>query len=170
MACIVVPRRSAGDGLSIPATGFIVALAVWAVSWRGFCGLSSDLRAERVRHVAIPFLVAACGFCVASLAPSNVVVLAALMVVVVSIDTGMGVFWTLPSTFLSAGAAAGGIALIRTISALGGFAGPTSSAYCVKPAATILQRWPGLPRYWCCPASLVLALSRVMAVRKVQLS
>ena len=32
----------------------------------------------------------------------------------------MGVFWTLPSTFLSA-SAAGGIALIRTISALGVF-------------------------------------------------
>ncbi len=165
------PQIVQAMGFSIPATGFIVALPFWAVMLAMvFCGLSSDLRAERVRHVAIPFLVAACGFAVASLAPSNVVVLAALMVVVVSIDTGMGVFWTLPSTFLSAGAAAGGIALIRTISALGGFAGPYVVGVLRQASGDYSSAMAGLAAVLVLSASLVLALSRVMAVRKVQLS
>jgi len=104
-----LPQIVQAMGFSIPATGLIVALPFWAVILAMvLCGLSSDMRAERVRHVAIPFLIAAGGFAIASLAPSNAVVLAALVVVVVSIDTGMGVFWTLPSSFLGARGAAGG--------------------------------------------------------------
>src|SRR5258705_1599661 len=78
-----LPQIVQAMGFSIRATGLIVALPFWAMmAAMVLCGLSSDVKGERARHVAIPFLIAASGFAVASLAPSNVVVLAALVVVV----------------------------------------------------------------------------------------
>src|ERR1700694_769146 len=58
-----LPQIVQAMGFSIRATGFIVALPFLAVvAAMVLCGFSSDVRRERVRHVAIPFLIAACGF------------------------------------------------------------------------------------------------------------
>jgi len=166
-----LPQIVQAMGFSVRATGFIVALPFWAVmAGLVLCGLSSDMKGERVRHVAIPFFVAACGFVAASLVPSNIVVLAALTVSLVSIDAGMGVFWTLPSTFLSASAAAGGIALIRTISALGGLAGPYVVGVLRQASGDYSSAMAGLGAALVMSAALVLVIGRGMRVPKVQLS
>ena len=49
----------------------------------------------------------------------------ALTVAAVGDLGGRGPFWALPGRFLAGSASAGGIALINTIGALGGFVGPS---------------------------------------------
>jgi len=166
-----LPQIVQAMGFSIRATGFVVALPFWGVmAAMVLCGFSSDVKRERARHVAVPFFIAACGLAAASVGTSNVIVLAAIMVAVVSIDTGMGVFWTLPSTFLSASAAAGGIALIRTISALGAYFGPTIVGVLRQARGDYSSAMAGLAAALVMSAALVLVIGRVMRARKVQLS
>ena len=166
-----LPQIVAGMGFSIQATGFVVALPFAAVIVAMIlCGRSSDRSGERVWHVALPLLVAALALFVAGLAPSDLIVLAALAIVVVSLDTGIGVFWTLPSTFLAGSAAAGGIALIRTVSALGGFVGPTVVGVLRGATGDYAAAMAGLGCGLVLAALLVLGLGKAMTSRKVQLS
>ena len=158
-------------GFSIQATGFVVALPFAAVIVAMIlCGRSSDRKGERVWHVALPLLVAALAFFIAGLAPSDLIVLAALAIVVVSLDTGIGVFWTLPSTFLAGSAAAGGIALVRTVSALGGFVGPAVVGVLRGGTGDYAAAMAALGCGLVLAALLVLGLGRAMTSRKVQLS
>jgi ACS family tartrate transporter-like MFS transporter len=166
-----LPQIVQGMGFSIQATGFVVALPFAAVIVAMvLCGRSSDRRGERVWHVALPLLVAAMAFFVAGLAPSDVIVLAALAVVVVSLDTGIGVFWALPSTFLAGSAAAAGIALVRTVSALGGFAGPAIVGVLRGGTGDYAAAMAALGSGLVLAAILVLGLGKALTSRKVQLS
>jgi hypothetical protein len=64
---------------------------------------SSDAKGERVWHVALPSLVAAAGFGVASLSQFYWVVLLALTVATVGINAFYAPFYSMPSLFLSGG-------------------------------------------------------------------
>jgi ACS family tartrate transporter-like MFS transporter len=166
-----LPQIVQAMGFSIRVTGFVVALPFVAVMlamvlW----GRSSDLRGERVWHVALPFLLAALGLITASATGSDLLVLAVLTIVVVSLDAGMGVFWTLPSTFLSGSAAAGAIALIRTISALGGFFGPAIVGLLRGGTGDYAAAMAALGCALVLAALLVLGLGKAITSRKVQLS
>ena len=166
-----LPQMVQAMGFSTRATGFVVALPFVAVMiamvlW----GRSSDLRGERVWHVALPFLLAAAGLITASVAASDLLVLVVLTIVVVSLDAGMGVFWTLPSAFLSGSAAAGAIALIRTISALGGFFGPVIVGFLRAGTGDYAAAMAALGCALVVAALLVLGLGKAIASRKVQLS
>ena len=88
-------------------------------------GLSSDARRERVWHTAAASLLGAAGLVGVALFHSNLAVLISLGVAVCGTYAALAVFWTLPPSFLGGTAAAGGIALINSISNLGGFFGPT---------------------------------------------
>ncbi len=121
-----MPQIVQGMGVSILATGFAIApcylLAMIAMI---YWGRSSDKRNERIWHVAAPALMMMAAFLVASMVHSNLVIFAALTLVLVGSMALQGPFWVLPSTFLGGAAAAGGIALINTMgTAAGGFAGP----------------------------------------------
>jgi ACS family tartrate transporter-like MFS transporter len=166
-----LPQIVQAMGFSTRATGFVVALPFVAVMlamvlW----GRSSDLRGERVWHVALPFLLAALGLITASAAASDLLVLGVLTIVVVSLDAGMGVFWTLPSAFLSGSAAAGAIALIRTISALGGFFGPAIVGFLLGGTGNYAAAMAALGCALVLAALLVLGLGKAIGSRKVQLS
>ena len=88
------------------------------------CGLHSDRTGERFLHVAIPNVVAAIGFVACAYLTSPVPALVALCIVAVGELASRGPFWALPGTFLTGSASAGGIALINTVGAMGGFFGP----------------------------------------------
>jgi ACS family tartrate transporter-like MFS transporter len=88
-------------------------------------GMSSDARGERVWHVAAAALLGAAGLLCAALMHSHAGVLIALTVAACGIYAALSVFWTLPTAILRGTAAAGGIALINSISNTGGFFGPT---------------------------------------------
>jgi ACS family tartrate transporter-like MFS transporter len=119
-----LPQIVQGMGYSNVATGFLVALpsligAAAMILW----GRSSDKRGERVWHIALAALVAAFGLAVASVGLIDVVVLLGLMCAVVGLTACWGPLYTLPVSFLTGPAAAGGIALIYAVGSLGGFLG-----------------------------------------------
>ncbi|HEY4941145.1 MAG TPA: MFS transporter [Rhizomicrobium sp.] len=112
-------------GFSNLETSFIGAAPYFAamfamVLW----GMSSDRRGERLWHITSACLVGAAGLIGAALFHSHALVLLSLAVSVCGVYAALAVFWTLPPSFLGGTAAAGGIALINSISNLGGFFGP----------------------------------------------
>jgi ACS family tartrate transporter-like MFS transporter len=121
-----IPQMVRAMGFSNFETGFVVAIPFLAsmvgmVLW----GYSSDRFRERTWHVAVAALLAAGGLSVAALSHNTTESLLALSVAAIGIYSALATFWALPTSFLGGTAAAGGIALINSISNLGGFFGPT---------------------------------------------
>jgi ACS family tartrate transporter-like MFS transporter len=121
-----LPQIVQAMGFSNLATSFLVALPFAAtMATMFYWGRSSDASGERIWHVAIPALIAMISLLVASATGSNLVVFLALSFAVMSLMSLQGPFWSLPQTYLSGVAAAGGIAFINTIgTGAGGFVGP----------------------------------------------
>ncbi len=87
-------------------------------------GRSSDRSGERYLHLALPALVGALGFLAATRAASTPLLVSALSLAAFGVVGWLGPFWALPTAFLREQAAAGGIALINSMGAVGGFVGP----------------------------------------------
>ncbi|HEU4587120.1 MAG TPA: MFS transporter [Gemmatimonadales bacterium] len=98
---------------------YLVAAAGMAV-----VGAHSDRTGERHWHIAGPALTAAAGFLLATVARHPAMVVLAFTLVTFGVLSPLGAFWALPTVFLRGPAAAGGIALINSIGAAGGFVGP----------------------------------------------
>jgi len=106
-------------------TGFVVAVPyVVSMAVMVLWGMSSDARGERIWHIVAAALLGAAGLVGAAFAHSSLGVLIALTIAAAGIYAALSVFWTLPTSFLGGTAAAGGIALINSISNTGGFFGP----------------------------------------------
>ena len=163
-----MPQIVQAMGYSNQATGFIVALPfVASTTAMLICGHSSDKRGERVWHISLPLLIAAAGFLVASLVPFNITVIVALSIALVSLDALYGPFWSFPSTFLTGSAAAGGIALIRTISAMGGFVGPALVGVLREQSGDYSSAMVSLAFGLLLAVLTVLGLGRAITPRKV---
>jgi ACS family tartrate transporter-like MFS transporter len=87
-------------------------------------GLRSDRTGERYLHLALPALAGALGFLATARAGDTVWLVAALSLVAFGVLGWLGPFWALPTAFLREQGAAGGIALINSMGAVGGFVGP----------------------------------------------
>jgi MFS transporter, ACS family, tartrate transporter len=118
------PQIIKSFGLTDMQTGILNAIpfglaSVLMVIW----GQSSDRTGERVWHTAIPLgLIAASivlGLATNALMPTMVI----LCLAVIGTYTFKGPFWALSTEWLSAGAAAAGIAQINAIGNIGGFIG-----------------------------------------------
>jgi ACS family tartrate transporter-like MFS transporter len=116
--------------------GFLAAVpSVIAMIGMVLVGRSSDRSGERRWHVACSAFTAASGWLLLAFVASGRLAIAGLdsrwlFVIGVALAlTGMKsmlpTFWTLPPSFLSGAAAAGGIALINSVANLGGMLGPT---------------------------------------------
>lgn len=161
-----LPLIVQGMGFSNFANGFVVAMP----SLAGACAMilwarSSDRRGERVWHVALAVLFAACGFGTASLAPTDAIVLAGLVLAVVGINAAYGPFYSLPSTFLAGPAAAGGIALIYSIGNLGGFVGPMIIGVSIEETGSYALSMIVFSFFLMVAAATVLLLGRNMGIR-----
>jgi ACS family tartrate transporter-like MFS transporter len=121
-----LPQIVQGTGFSNLATSFIVALPyglgiVAMILW----GLRSDRKGERIWHVALPCLSAAIGCTLAGILQNDILVLASLGAVVVSLLAVQGPFFSLPSAYLSGTAVASGIGLVNMLgTGMGGLLGP----------------------------------------------
>jgi ACS family tartrate transporter-like MFS transporter len=120
-----LPQIVRDFGLSFTETGFVTALP-YVVGTAGMVWWSrrSDRMRERKEHVALAALVAAGGIAASTLIVDPTGKMIALTVAGFGTFAMMPVFWTLPTTFLSGAAAAGGIAIINSIGNLAGFVGP----------------------------------------------
>ena len=113
-------------GLSDFEVGMISAIPYFAAALGMIAiGVHSDRTGERLGHVAVSLFVGALGFIASAYLLSPIPGMIALTVAAVGDLGGRGPFWALPGRFLAGNASAGGIALINTIGALGGFVGPS---------------------------------------------
>ncbi len=165
-----LPQIVSAMGYSNLATGFVSALPfVAGIAGLIVWGRSSDLRGERIWHVALPALLAALSFVVAALAPSDLIVLLALIFATVGIRSVQGPYWSLLSSFQSGPAAAGGIALASTIgTGLGGFLGPTIIGVLRQQSGDYASGMAALALGQILAAIIVLGLGRAMTARKMQ--
>ena len=96
----------------------LAAICTVAVGW------SSDRTNERRGHLAGCMALAAVGFAWAAIAPNISVALCAMSLVAIGLWSTMGPFWALTTRMIGGAAAAGGVAIITMLGALGGFLGP----------------------------------------------
>jgi len=110
--------------------GFVAALPALA----GACGMifgsrHSDRSGERTRHLVASLAVAVGGFAAAALSSQPLTGIAFLVLAALGIYSSLPLFWTLPTAFLSGIGSAAGLALINSISNLGGYVGPQLMGY-----------------------------------------
>jgi MFS family permease len=127
---IWLPQILKGHGLSTMATGWVSAVPYFFVTLGMLMWAKRvDLSGRRIANLAIACLlsVLALVFSIAfhQLVPAMVGITLAL----VGTNSARAIFYTIPSRFLSGQAAAGGIALINTMGAMGGFVGPYLVGY-----------------------------------------
>lgn len=118
----VVDVMRVGLYSSVP---FVIAIFIQqTVAWH------SDRVQERRWHAAIAAGVAAVGWLALTQVQDNLwLALAMLTLAAAGYLSATGPFWTLPGTFLSGTAAAGGIAAITTVGGVGSFVMPTIAGW-----------------------------------------
>ena len=88
-------------------------------------GRSADLHKERRWHLVVPMLMGALGLVIAvNFAAQPVIAIVGLTLATMGALTGLPMFWPVPTAMLSAGAAAGGLALINSMGQMAGFLSP----------------------------------------------
>ena len=125
-----LPQIVKGFGLTNLQTGFVTAIpyavGVFAII---YWGRRSDRMQERKGHAAVALGLAVVGIAVSTFLPDPTMKMIALSVAAFGVFGCLPVFWTLPTSFLSGAAAAGGIAIINSIGNLSGFVGPYLVGY-----------------------------------------
>lgn len=113
------------SGWSPSAVGWAIVIPMAAaLIVQVYCGSSSTKRNERRWHVAVPLFIGAIGLILTPHSPTPEISLLFISLSAIGVYAGMGVWWTLPTTFLSGAAAAGAIGLINSAGNVGGWVGP----------------------------------------------
>ena len=153
-------------GFSNLAVGFIVALPyLFSLPAMVLWGRSGDMRDERIWHVALPALLAAGGFAVASLAQSDLVSLLAIALAAIGLVMMTPSLFSLISSFLSGPAAAAGMALVISIGNVGSFLGPSVVGLLKQATGDFAAAMASFAIALGLAALVVLATGRAMAPR-----
>lgn len=162
-----MPQMVQSMGYSNFANGFVVAVpflvAMVAMIW---WGRRSDLKRERIWHVAIPLLLAAGSLIAASMSQSNLAVLFFLTLALAGTLAYNGPFFSLPSTFLAGTAAAGGLGFVNTLGSVGRSIGPPIVGVLKEQSGNYSSGMVAMALGMIIAAVTVLVLGRVMAARK----
>ena len=125
-----LPLILKGFGLSNLETGFVAAVpslaGLAAVIW---WGRRSDMRKERYGHAAFANFLAGSALLASVLLSDPTLRIVALTVAFAATLSFTAPFWTIPPTFLTGAAAAGGYAAISSLGVIGGFVAPTIIGY-----------------------------------------
>ncbi len=121
-----IPQILVRAGIGAANVGYAVVIpygfAALAMMW--WCR-RSDLKKERVGHIAVASVTAFLGLAASAwLVDSPLLSLTALSIGAAGTLAILPIFWTLPAAILNGAAAAGAIALINALGNIGGFAGP----------------------------------------------
>jgi ACS family tartrate transporter-like MFS transporter len=166
-----LPQIVQGMGFSNLVTGVIVALPfIAAMGVMYLWSRSSDVRGERIWHVAIPLLLTGAGFVVAMATPSMLVALLALSVSMIAPLMFLGPFWGFNSAFLGGRAAAGAIAVVSALGSLGGFVGPNVVGVLRQATGSYSPGMVVLAAALAASAAAVFALGRVIKTRSLALA
>jgi MFS transporter, ACS family, tartrate transporter len=125
-----LPMILKGFGLSNIQTGFVAAIpnaaALVAVIW---WGRRSDARNERYGHAAFANVLAGAALLASVLLTDPVSRIVAITIAFAATLSFTAPFWTIPPTFLSGVATAGGYGAISSLGVIGGFVAPTFIGY-----------------------------------------
>jgi MFS transporter, ACS family, tartrate transporter len=109
-----------GYWVSVPALAGVIGMIVFSQS--------SDRTGERVWHLVTPLLIGGIGLVLAGLSlglgGGAALTIIAFCIGYFGISGALPVFWNLPTAFLGAAAAAGGIAFINSVGNIAGYAAP----------------------------------------------
>lgn len=122
-----LPLMIKGLGYSDLNVGYITTLpALTGVVGMIAFSRSSDRTGERVWHLIVPCLLGGAGIILAglSLGAHPLLAIAAFCLSSFGISGALPVFWNLPTAFLGAAAAAGGIAFINSVGNISGYVAP----------------------------------------------
>jgi len=166
-----LPQIVQGMGFSNQATGFIVALPyIVAVAAMIVWGRSSDMRNERIWHIALPLLCGAAAFAIASIAQNNLLEFVALSVTVAAAVCSYPPMNVLLKSMLPGSAMASGIAVYNSIGNLGGFVGPCMIGALQTENGSNAASMAVLAVFLLFSASIVLGLGRVLAAQQTAAS
>ena len=90
---------------------------------------TATITGDKVWHVFGTLFVGAIGLTLSPFASNLTIALILVCLSAIGIYAAMGVWWTIPTTFLTGPAAAGSIALINSCGNLGGWVGPNMMAW-----------------------------------------
>ena len=110
-----------GGAIAIPMTAALLIQLI--------ISKTATMTGDKVWHVACTLFVGAVGLGLSPFAQSLPVALALVCLSAIGIHAAMGVWWTIPTTFLTGPAAAGSVALINSCGNLGGWVGPNMMAW-----------------------------------------
>ncbi|WP_315833801.1 MFS transporter [Bradyrhizobium prioriisuperbiae] len=152
----IIKDAGVADTMTI---GLIAALP----SLAGACGMivwsrHSDRTRERTWHLVIAITIAIAGFAAAAMSPDPMVSIAFLVVAALGIYSALPLFWTLPTAFLSGTGMAAGLALINSISNLGGYVGPQLMGYIKDQTASFAPAFGFIALVLLSTAIIVLAI------------
>jgi MFS family permease len=120
-----LPQIVKSFGLSNGQTGVVVALpSLLALVALIYWGRRSDRRGERYGHAALVNFIGGGALLISVLLHDPTARIAAVAVAFACTLAFTAPFWSIPGTFLTGGAAAGGIGAISALGVLGGFLSP----------------------------------------------
>jgi MFS transporter, ACS family, tartrate transporter len=162
---IWLPMILKGHGLTNLATGFIstipyvcatIAMLVWA--------RHVDRGGSKIGNLAASCFLTALGLVGSVLTGSFLPSLVGLTLALMGLTSARALFWAIPTQFLTGAAAAGGLAFINSIGAIGGFVGPFAMGWLKDATGSFTTGLIGLA---CLGAlSAVLTLSLRLFVRE----
>jgi MFS family permease len=122
---IWLPQMLKAHGMSVTQTGWFSAVpyffATIALLW---WAKRVDRKGGHIANLAAGLFIGAIALGVSTYFHQLLPALVGITLALIGTIAGRTIFYTLPARFLSGQAAAGGLALINSIGALGGFAGP----------------------------------------------
>ena len=121
-------------------------------------GHTATVTGDKVWHVFGALAVGAIGLGLSPFAHNMGVALFLICLSAIGIHTSMGVWWTIPTTFLSGPAAAGSIALINSCGNLGGMFGPNMMAWVQAQTGSFDMGYYLMAAFMFCAGLLVLTL------------
>lgn len=113
------------SGLSNSSVSFLIIIPM-IISLIGFIynGNVASKTGNIKWNIAAPMFIGAIGMCVGTFVSSPLLSFVFTCITAVGVYVGMGVWWSVPTSFLSGPAAAGATGLINSIGNLGGWVGP----------------------------------------------
>lgn len=118
------------SGLSTSLLGGAIAIPMMAaLIVQLIISKTATITGDKVWHVFGALFVGAVGLTLSPFASNLTIALILVCLSAIGIHAAMGVWWTIPTTFLTGPAAAGSIALINSCGNLGGWVGPNMMAW-----------------------------------------
>ena len=147
-----------GGAIAIPMTAALIVQLI--------VGHTSSKTGDRVWHVAGTLFVGAIGLGLSPFAQDMGTALFLICLSAIGIYASMGVWWTIPTTFLTGPAAAASVALINSCGNMGGWVGPYMMGWVKTNTGSFDLGYYLMSFFMFCAALIILTLKYSMNGKK----